>query len=81
MANRLGMATVQTILQLKEHGWSNRQIERELGIRRETVSRYVRLDRQAKAASAPPGLPETERERSPAAEAKPAGAPPGLASP
>ena len=35
------MATVQAILQLKEHGWSNRRIERELGVRRETISRYV----------------------------------------
>ena len=39
MANRLKMATVQTILQLKKHGWSNRRIERELGVRRETISR------------------------------------------
>lgn len=44
MANRLKMAMIQTILTLKEHGWSNRRIGRELGIRRETVGRYVGLN-------------------------------------
>ena len=34
MANYLKMAQVQTIFQLKNSGWSNRQIERELGIHR-----------------------------------------------
>ena len=37
MANYLKMAQVQAILQLKKGGWSNRRIERELGIHRETV--------------------------------------------
>ncbi len=43
MANYLTMAQVQTVLQLKDRGWSNRRIERELGIHRETVARYWRL--------------------------------------
>jgi len=46
MANYLKMAQVQAILQLKDRGWSNRRIERELGIHRETVSRYLRLREQ-----------------------------------
>ncbi len=41
MANYLTMAQVQTVLQLKDRGWSNRRIERELGIHRETVARYL----------------------------------------
>ena len=43
MANYLTMAQVQTVLQLKDRGWSNRRIERELGIHRETVARYLKL--------------------------------------
>jgi len=43
MANQLRMAKIHTILTLREQGWSFRRIGRELGIRRETVSRYVRL--------------------------------------
>lgn len=46
MANYLKMAQVQAIFQLKKSGWSNRRIERELGIHRETVSRYLRLREQ-----------------------------------
>ena len=61
MANRLKMATVQAILQLKEHGWSNRRIERELGVRRETISRYVQGARTiSKAAKAPPGSEQAQ---------------------
>jgi transposase len=47
MANRLKMATVQSILTLHERGWSQRRIAIELGVNRETVSRYVELARQA----------------------------------
>jgi len=39
MANELKMAKVNIILTLHEQGWSFRRIARELGIRRETVSR------------------------------------------
>ena len=53
MANYLKMAQVQAILQLKDRGWSNRRIERELGVHRETVSRYLRL-REQKAAQVIP---------------------------
>jgi len=41
MANQLKMATVETIWTLKERGWSQRRIARELGINRETVARYL----------------------------------------
>ena len=40
MANRLKMANVNAILQLRERGWSFRRIARGLGVRRDTVSRY-----------------------------------------
>ena len=46
MANRLKMATVQSILTLHERGWSQRRIAVELDVDRETVSRYVELARQ-----------------------------------
>ena len=49
MANRLKMARVQSILSLRAQGWSRRRIARELGIDRETVSRYVELDQQSAA--------------------------------
>ena len=57
MANRLKMATIQTILTLKQLGWSNHRIERELHIRRETVSRHIQLAQQDSkpATNAPPG--------------------------
>jgi len=42
MANRLKMAKVNAILQLRERGWSFRRIARELGVHRDTVSRVVR---------------------------------------
>jgi transposase len=43
MANYLKMAKVSAILTLKEHGWSQRRIARELGIHPDTVGRYVHL--------------------------------------
>jgi len=43
MANQLKMAMVNAILTLKQRGWSQRRIARELGINRETVARYVNL--------------------------------------
>ncbi len=46
MANYLKMAQVQVILQLKERGWSNRRISRELDIDRGTVSHYVNQHKQ-----------------------------------
>jgi len=41
MANVPRMATVQAIVGLWKQGWSLRRIARELGVHRETVSRYV----------------------------------------
>ncbi len=65
MANRLKMARVQSILSLHAQGWSRRRISRELGIDRETVSRYVQLDQQLAA----------KHELDPGGVSKPANAP------
>jgi len=45
MANVLRMADQAAIVALWERGWSGRRIAREMGIQRETVSRYVRRAR------------------------------------
>jgi transposase len=42
MANVLKMAKINAIWCLLEQGWSRRRIARELGVHRETVSRYAR---------------------------------------
>jgi hypothetical protein len=57
MANQLKMAMVNVILTLKQRGWSQRRIARELGIDRETVARYVNLPGSGPkpATNAPPG--------------------------
>jgi len=57
MANQLKMAMVNAILTLKQRGWSQRRIARELGIDRETVARYVNLPVSGPkpATNAPPG--------------------------
>jgi transposase len=56
MANRLKMATVDSILRLHAQRWSQRRIADELRVDRKTVSRYVRLaDRVATGANAPTG--------------------------
>jgi transposase len=57
MANHIKVATAQSILTLRQQGWSYRRIARTLGIHRETAARYVRLAR-AKPAKVSPG-PET----------------------
>jgi transposase len=58
MANHLGMARVRAIELLRERGWSFRRIARELGVHRETVSRYVRLQEAAAGGcgTGPPGV-------------------------
>ena len=43
MANQLKMDMVNAILTLKQRGWSQRRIARELGINRETVAKYINL--------------------------------------
>ncbi len=40
--NQLKMSLQQSIITLWQHGWSFRRIARELQLRRETVSKYVR---------------------------------------
>lgn len=52
MANRLKMATVDSILTLHERGWSRRRIAAELGVDRETVSRHIALARESGALAA-----------------------------
>jgi len=68
MGNYLKMADKQRIQALLELGWSYRRIERETGVRRETVARYDPR-RDSKAAKVPTGP-----------LAKPAGVPTGSAS-
>ena len=59
MANQLKMATRNAIIVLWRRGWSHRRIARELGVHRETVSRYVKHAREedepAKPAKVTPG--------------------------
>ena len=57
MANSLKMAQVNTIETLLKRGWPKRRIARELGIHRETVSRYARLlaESDSKPAISTPG--------------------------
>lgn len=54
MANKLKMEKRETILALLKLGWSYRRIERETGVRRETIARYD-PSRESKAAKAAPG--------------------------
>lgn len=71
--NQLKVDQRETILRLKERGWSGRQIARELGYDRETVSKYLR---SAKPATPSPGIAEaregTGGSQSPRADTKPA---------
>ena len=57
MANQLKMAVVNAIITLKQRGWSNRRIARELAIDRETVKRHLDLTQTGSnpATNAPPG--------------------------
>lgn len=52
MANCIRMGMKQSILVLRQQGWSYREIAKRLGLHRETVSRYVRESQAAGAASA-----------------------------
>jgi transposase len=62
MANNLNMAVIHTIQQLLKLGWSYRRIGRELGIRRETVSRQHRLmlESEPKPAKVTPGPSDSD---------------------
>lgn len=76
MSNQLQVAEIHSILTLHEGGWSCRRIARELGVHRETVSRYVRggVDPPApKPATAPTGTLESPDPK----PATPGSAPPG----
>ncbi len=55
MGNYLKMVDKQRIQALLELGWSYRRIERETGVRRETVARYAPR-RDSKAAKVPTGV-------------------------
>lgn len=68
MANRLKMAVVDAISTLDQRGWSQRRIARELGIDRETVARYLHLERAGPkpATNAPTGSDAAEPPVSPA---------------
>ena len=56
MANRLEMANIQAILQLKALHWSHRRIAEYLGIDRATVTRHLKRQRAlSNAAISPPG--------------------------
>jgi transposase len=76
MANQLKMAIQHAIQSLLQQGWSYRRIARELGIRRETVSRHHRLlaEAESKPAISAPG---TQSDNDP----KPAIPTPTLSSP
>jgi len=54
LVNYLKMQRRQHVIALLELGWTYRRIERETGVRRETISRYDRM-RQANPAKVFPG--------------------------
>ena len=64
MANFLKMEKKQTVLALLRLGWSYRGIERETGVRRETISKYD-PSRDSKPAKVAPGSGEQKRPRRP----------------
>jgi len=79
MANRLKMATVQSMISLHARGWSQRRIVRALGVDRESVARHLRLARES-APAARSDLANPEPAMAPisspgSAEPKPAKAP------
>jgi hypothetical protein len=55
--NQLDVSLQHSIATLTAKGWSARKVARELGVDRETVSRYLRLE-TAKPAIPPIGSPE-----------------------
>lgn len=72
MANLLKMAVIESIVTLRQRGWSLRRIARELGLHRETVARHLKQGQfPAKPAIAPTGSEAVP------AESKPAHAPTG----
>ena len=53
MPNQLKMSKIQSVLALRQQGWTFTRIANELGIHRETVAQYVR--QHSKPTEAPPG--------------------------
>jgi transposase len=86
MCNLLKVAMIDTILSLRQRGWSQRRIARELGIDRETVARYLHQQADlSKPANAPLGSHDLSDLSKPAnaplgSTAAPDGAPPPPAS-
>src|SRR5215469_12032019 len=67
MSNQLKVAMIETILSLRERGWSQRRIARELGIDRQTVARYLHQQSgPANPAIAPLGSADASHEPKPA---------------
>lgn len=64
MANVLKMEKRETVLALLKLGWSYRRIERETGVRRETIARYD-PGRDSKAARVAPGSESQKRPKWP----------------
>ncbi len=64
MANHLRMEQKETVLALLRLGWSYRRIERETGVRRETISKHDPA-RDSKAARAPTGTTAQKRPKRP----------------
>jgi len=62
MANRIKVATENAVIVLHKRGWSFRRISRELGVHRDTVSRYVTLARSkpAKVTAGTEGLSDSK---------------------
>jgi IS30 family transposase len=54
--NQLDVSLQHSIATLAAKGWSARKVARELGVNRETVSRYLRLE-TSKPAIPPAGSP------------------------
>ena len=69
MPNRLKMSKIQSVLALREKGWTYSRIARELGIHRETVARYVQrqentVDRRARGVGGKTGRSASRLRRS-----------------
>ena len=58
--NELTVNLQHSILTLAANGWSQRRIARELDVNRETVARYVRLDKAKPAISTPGSEPASD---------------------
>jgi len=63
MPNRLKMSKIQSILALREQGWSLTRIAQELELHRHTVARHVR--EHSKSTEAPPGSDDPKSTKAP----------------